>query len=373
VEPVTNTGCNNIYFIYFITIAFGWQSIRDLPEGQPEFMLKFSHTEAQMPNQTVLPSLLKPRRLAAGQTIGIAAPASPTNEPEGVRFAIDTVESLGFRVKPAPHLFDRNGYLAGDDADRAADLNELFTDEDVDAIFCVRGGYGSSRLLPMLDYDAIRLNPKVLLGYSDITALLLGIHRKTGLVTFHGPIAAQAYSPYTLAEFKKVLFDPQPPLILGAPPPFERSEGRVEKANRITSLAPGKVQGRLLGGNLSLVAHLVGTPYLPDLSGAILFLEDVGEATYDIDRMLTQLWLAGHLHKVAGLVFGKFTEPRSSGWVQNRLQEDVLAERVRALGIPAVMGLMIGHVEDQATLPLGCLAELDAGGGSLQLLEAPVE
>jgi len=303
----------------------------------------------------------------------VAAPASPPREPEGVRFAIDIVESLGFQVRPAAHLFDRAGYLAGDDATRAADLNDLFADETVDAIFCVRGGYGSSRLLPLLDYDLIRAHPKALLGYSDITALLLGIYQKTGLVTFHGPIAGQTYSPYTLAEFKKVLFDPHPPLALGAPPPFERRAGQVDRTNRITTLVPGRVQGRLLGGNLSLVSHLVGTSYLPDLTGAILFLEDVGEAVYSIDRMLTQLWLSGDLQQVAGIVFGKFTEPRPSEWAQNRLQEEVLAERVQAFGIPAVMGLMIGHVDDQATLPLGCLAELDAGAGTLLLLEEPVK
>lgn len=318
------------------------------------------------------PKLLKPHRLMPGQLIGIAAPASPPNEPEFIRFGIETVELMGFRVKPAAHLFDRSGYLAGDDATRAADLNALFADESVDAIFCVRGGYGSSRLLPLLDYDAIRSNPKVLLGYSDITALLLSIYHKTGLVTFHGPIAGQTFSPYTLAEFKKVLLAPQPPVLIAAPPPFERGEGRVEKENRITRLVPGKVQGRLLGGNLSLVSHLIGTPYMPDLSGAILFLEDVSEAIYSVDRMLTQLWLSGDLQKVAGIAFGKFSELRSSEWLQNRLLEDVLAERARALHIPAVMGLMIGHVGDQTTVPLGCLAELDASTGTLALLEEPV-
>jgi muramoyltetrapeptide carboxypeptidase len=318
-------------------------------------------------------SILKPRRLTRGQTIGITTPASPPNEPEGVRFAIDIVQSLGLQVKPAPHLFDRYGYLAGEDEARAEDLNGLFEDDEVDAIFCVRGGYGSSRLLPLLDYEAIRAHPKILLGYSDITSLLLAITHKTGLVTFHGPIAGQLFSPYTLAELKKVLFSPRPPMSLGAPPAFKTGEGRVDRVNRITSLVPGKVQGRLLGGNLSLVSHLVGTPFMPDLSGSILFMEDVGEAVYAIDRMLTQLWLSGDLHKVAGVVFGKFTEPRPSEWAQNRLQEDVLAERVRALGIPAVMGLMIGHVEDQATIPIGCMAELDAEAGTLTLLEEPVQ
>jgi muramoyltetrapeptide carboxypeptidase len=317
--------------------------------------------------------LIKPPKLKAGQTVGIIAPASPPNEPETLRFAIETIESLGFRVKPAPHLFDRFGYLAGNDVARAADINDLFADDEVNAVFCARGGYGASRLLPLLNYETIQSHPKIILGYSDITALLLAIHQKTGLVTFHGPIAAQTYSEYTLTEFKKVLFSEgngQP--TIGAAPAFERSAGRVEKTNRITCLSPGKARGRLLGGNLSLVAHLIGTPYMPDLTGAILFLEDVSEATYSIDRMLTQLWLAGSLQKVAGIAFGKFSEPPSSEWIQDRLIEDVLAERARVLGIPAVSGLMIGHIDDQTTVPIGCMAELDANTGSLRLLETPV-
>ncbi len=321
---------------------------------------------------TLQPSLLKPARLLPGQTVAIVAPASPTSEPDGVRFAIETVESLGFRVKQAPHLFDRNGYLAGTDAVRAADLNQLFADEDVDAIFCLRGGYGASRLLPLLDYDLIRANPKILLGYSDITALLMAIYQAAGLVTFHGPIASQTYTAYTLAEFRKVLSHPGAPMPLGAPPPFGRGEGRVEKANRLQTLVPGKARGRLLGGNLSLLAHLTGTPYMPDLTGAILFMEDVSEGVYSIDRMLTQLWLSGNLQKVAGIVFGKFTEPPASTWPQNRLLEDVLAERVLALNLPTLSGLMIGHIDDQTVVPLGCLAELDADAGTLTLLEDAV-
>ena len=317
-------------------------------------------------------ALIKPARLVPGQTIGIAAPASPSRDPEGVRFAIETIESLGFHTRPARHLFDRNGYLAGEDAQRADDLNSLFADQSVDAIFCVRGGYGASRLLPLLDYDLIRANPKVLMGYSDITSLLLAIQARSGLVTFHGPIAQQTYTAYTLSELKKVLFNPHPSITLGAPPPFERGEGHVEKENRITQLSPGVARGRLLGGNLSLVAHLTGTPYMPDLSGAILFLEDVSEAVYSIDRMLTQLWLSGSLEKVAGIAYGKFTEHRASEWEQNRVEEDVLAERARACGIPAIRGLMIGHVPDQSVIPLGCLAELDANSGTLTLLEEPV-
>src|SRR5216683_262377 len=269
--------------------------------------------------------LIKPRRLAPGQTIGLVAPSSAPNEPERIRFAAETIESLGFRVRPGAHLRDRDGYLAGTDATRAHDLNAMFADDAVDAIWCVRGGYGASRLLPALDYELIRRKPKALIGYSDITALHMAIQR------------------------------------------------HVDWDHRVVTLVPGKARGRLLGGNLSLMSHLIGTPYLPDLRGSIVFLEDVEEAYYRVDRMLTQLWLAGALDGVAGMVFGKFTDcDPSPFFLQNRPLEEILAERFRALGIPTVSGVMIGHIDDQATLPVGCLAELDADAGTLTLLEPGV-
>lgn len=303
----------------------------------------------------------------------MVAPSAAPNEPERIRFAIDTVESLGFKVKPGAHLFEREGYLAGADAARAADLNAMFADDGVDAIWCVRGGYGASRILPALDYAGMQRHPKPLIGYSDITALHMAIHRHAGLVTFHGPVAFRAFTPYTLGELRRVLWTGETPTRLGGPPPFERAEGRVDWDNRVTTLVPGKARGRLLGGNLCLMSHLCGTPYFPDLRGAILFLEDVEEAYYRIDRMLTQLWLSGALAGVAGIVFGKFTScDPSPFFLQNRPLEDILAERCRALGIPAVSGVMIGHVEDQTTLPIGCLAELDADAATLTLLEPGV-
>jgi muramoyltetrapeptide carboxypeptidase len=318
--------------------------------------------------------LLRPRRLQAGQTVGLVAPSSAPNDPEHIRFAIETLESLGFRVRPGAHLFARDGYLAGVDAARAADLNAMFADDDVDAVWCVRGGYGASRILPMLDYDRIRRTPKALVGYSDITALHMALHTQAGLVSFHGPVAWRPLTPYTLGELKRVLCEATVPVRVGAPPPFERREGRLDLTNRVTTLVPGVARGRLVGGNLCLMAHLTGTPYAPDLRGALLFLEDIDEPYYRIDRFLTQLWLSGSLDGVAGVAFGKFTrcEP-SASFVQNRVLEDILAERCRALGVPAVSGLMIGHVEDQTTLPIGCLAELDAGAGTLTLLESGVE
>jgi muramoyltetrapeptide carboxypeptidase len=303
----------------------------------------------------------------------MVAPSAAPNDPERIRFAIDTVESLGFKVKPGAHLFDRDGYLAGSDAARADDLNAMFADDGVDAIWCVRGGYGASRILPALDYALMQRKPKALIGYSDITALHMAIHRHAGLVTFHGPVAFRAFTPYSLGEIKRVLWTPQTPVCLGGPPPFPRAEGWLDAENRVATLVPGRARGRLLGGNLCLMSHLCGTPYFPDLRGAILFLEDVEEAYYRIDRMLTQLWLSGALAGVAGIAFGKFTNCNPSQFfLQNRPLEDILAERCRALGVPTISGIMVGHIEDQTTLPVGCLAELDADAGTLTLLEPGV-
>ena len=317
--------------------------------------------------------LMKPPRLIEGQTIGFVAPSSAFDDPEDIRAAVEAVESLGFRVKLGQYVFRRNGYLAGTDGERAADLNAMFADPAVDAIFALRGGYGSSRLLPYLDYAQIQKQPKILLGYSDITALLLAIHGQTGLVTFHGPVGNQRFTPYTLAELTKVLCQPTEPMLVGAPPPFQAQPGIVERVNRVTTIVRGKVQGALIGGNLTLLTHLVGTPYAPDLRGKILFLEDVGETVYRIDRMLTQLWLSGELAQVAGIVFGKFTDCKPTYSSGSSLPlSDVLEERCRTLDIPSVRGLMIGHVDDQTTLPIGCQVELDAAAGTLTLLELPL-
>lgn len=311
-----------------------------------------------------------PRRLERGMTVGLVTPASNVWENEDIRFAIDVVKSLGFRVKEGEHLYRRNQYLAGPDAARAQDINAMFADDSVDAVFCLRGGYGTPRILPMLDYDTIRENPKVLLGYSDITALLNAIVQRSGVVTFHGPIAAQNFTDYTLAEFQKVLVEGQSPVPLGAPPPFETRPGQVERENRITRFRGGSARGRLIGGNLTLICSLLGTPFEPDFRDKLLFLEDVGEAPYRVDRMLTQLWLAGKLDEVSGIAFGKFTEADVDG--NSFSIEHVLRERCAGLEVPVVRGLMIGHVEDQTVIPVGGMAELDGDAGSLKLLEPVV-
>lgn len=314
-------------------------------------------------------SVVKPPRLVPGMTVAAVAPASNAAEDEDLQAALDLIRSLGFEALPAPHLFERRQYLAGTDDQRAADLNACFADPDVDAIFCVRGGYGSARLLPQLNYDAIAAHPKVLLGYSDITALLNAIHLRTGLVTFHGPMPGRNFSPYTYEQYRTVLVDGAAQGV-AAPPPFDARPGAVERRNRLTRIVPGQAEGPLIGGNLTLLVHLLGTPFEPIFDGAILFLEDVDEPPYSIDRMLTHLWLSGRLERLAGIAFGKFTEADHDG--NTFSVEQVLRERCEPLGLPTLRGLMIGHVEDQSVIPVGVRARLDVDAGTLTLLEPAV-
>lgn len=303
-------------------------------------------------------------------TIGLVTPASNVPENEELHAAMDLVESLGFSAKPSANLFSRTQYLAGTDEQRATDLNAMFADDDVDAIFCVRGGYGSGRLLRYLNYDAIRANPKVLMGYSDITALLNSINLHTGLMTFHGPIAGTNFSEYTLDQFQRVLVSPSSETLIGEPPPFESSPGVVERTNRLTPIVPGQAEGRLIGGNLSLMVTLMGTPYEPVFDDAILFLEDVSEPPYAVDRMLTHLWLTGKLERLAGVALGKFTD---DDYDSNTFSmEEVLRDRFEPLGIPTLRGLMIGHIDDQTVVPVGARARLDVEAGTLRLLESAV-
>lgn len=314
--------------------------------------------------------ILKPRRLAPGDTIGLVAPASSSLEDEGIRFSIDLIRSLGFEVKKGAHIFDRQQYLAGEDRARADDVNNMFADDAVDAIFCLRGGYGTPRILPYLDYDLIRAKPKVLLGMSDITGVLTAIHTKTGVVGFHGPNASSSFSDYSLSEFKKVLMQPTPTTLIGAAPPFEAGEGKIDSTNRLTYITGGIAKGRLIGGNLTLISVLMGTEFEPDFRDRIVFLEDVHEAPYRIDRMLTQLRLAGKLQEAAGIVFGKFTDSDTEG--NTFSLEEVLRDRTADLGIPVVRGFMIGHVSEQTVVPIGIEAELNGDAGTLRLLEPAV-
>lgn len=317
------------------------------------------------------PATRKSPRLRAGDTVGLIEPASASDEPFQITLVEEAMVAMGLKPKRAPHLMDRYGYLAGQDKDRAADINAMFADKGVKAIFAVRGGWGSARLLPYLDWDIIRANPKMVVGYSDITALHMAIAAKGGFTTMHAPTASSAWGKASVDSFKAVAFD-------GATPLYENPAGTedrlAQRRFRTQSIKGGKAKGKLLGGNLTVLSALVGTPYLPNFDGAILFLEDVDEAEYRIDRMLTQLGLAGILKNLAGVVFGQCTSctGSSAGVYGGFTITDVLNQHFGRLGIPAYQGAWFGHITDQFTLPVGGMAEIDGDAGTLRLLEPAV-
>ena len=317
---------------------------------------------------TPRPKTIKPKRLAEGDTVGLVLPASAVFENDDISLAREQLEAIGLKVVVGPHAYDRHGYFAGRDRDRADDLNRMFADDDIDGIVCYTGGWGSPRVLPYLDYNLITRKPKVLIGFSDITALLNVIYQRTGLVTFHGPVASTSWNPYTLDNFRKVVMTPEPAGVL--PTPEKKPTELVDRTNRILRLSPGKASGRLAGGNLTLVAALMGTPYEVDTDGAVLFLEDVREDVYRVDRMLTQLALGGKFDRMAAMAFGRCSECGTRGSAFSL--EDILRDRFASLGKPAISGLSFGHIELKMTIPVGVMGTLDAEAGTLSVDEAAV-
>ena len=311
----------------------------------------------------------RPKRLRPGDTIGLVAPASVTYESLHLQIALEALEAMGLKAKVGSHVMDRFGYLAGEDEDRASDINAAFADPEIDAVFALRGGWGASRLLPFLDFDLIAKNPKIFLGYSDITSLLNAIYAKAGVVTFHGPNVMSRWNEFTYEGMREVLFDARSAAYSN---PEVIDDDLVARKHRIQTINAGKATGHLIGGNLTLMSALVGTPYFPDARGAILFLEDVGEAIYRVDRMMTQLKLSGVLGQVSGIVFGHFTGVKPNPGLGNFALMDVLRQHCEPLGVPCYFGAMIGHVEQQSTVPVGAIAEMDAGAGVLRLQESAV-
>ena len=312
---------------------------------------------------------LKPPRLKAGDTVGLINPAGATFHGNDVTIAAETLTALGLKMKTGKHLLDRYGYLAGTDDARANDVNTMFADPEVAAIFTFRGGWGCNRILDLLDYNLIRRNPKILMGYSDITSLLLALNAKTGLVTFHGPVGVSTWNQYSTQIVKKLLFEAE---AFSMENPVETGDSLVQVKDRILTINPGKANGKLLGGNLSVLTAMVGTDYLPDFRGNILFLEEVGEDIYRVDRMLTQLKLAGILKQISGFVFGRCSDCGPGKGYGSLTLEDVFDDHIKPLGIPAWYGSMIGHIEKKFTVPLGIEAEINAVKGSISLLEPAV-
>jgi muramoyltetrapeptide carboxypeptidase len=315
--------------------------------------------------------LIRPARLVPGATIGLAAPASAPADLRAIARGVAVLEDLGYRIQFAPHARQRLGYLAGPDRERAGDLMRLFTDKRVDAIMCLRGGYGTARLLPRLDYRTIRAHPKIFVGYSDITSLHCAFLTRAGLVSFHGPMLCSDLALPQLPDFTVQSFLRN---LASAAPPGNIAAGY--RGGTVRVLRRGRARGPLIGGNLALLCTTIGTPWQPPFRNAILFLEDLNEAPYRWDRMLTYLLNCGLLQQVAAVAIGinaHCEDPQAGRTTEYRQTlEDVLHERLRPLGVPVVTGLPFGHVPHNATLPIGVPAELDGHIGELHLLEAGV-
>lgn len=320
----------------------------------------------------------KPAALRAGDTIALLAPAGAVDKKK-VLEAARNLEKRGYRVRVFPGVYGQKGYLAGQDTDRARDLNSAFADPEVRMILALRGGYGSPRVLPLLDFEMIRKNPKIFVGYSDITALLIAIGQRAHLVTFHGPMAMGDFSgKYGLAPFAARHFWS----LLEIPP----GDGRVDAAlfrewggnppkkhGKLRVVAPGLAEGTLTGGNLSTIVALMGTPYEIDTRDKILLLEDVNEEPFRIDRMLCQLEMSGKLRECRGVLLGGFTRCVAKNNRPSLKVEQVLDDYLGGLGVPVIANYPAGHLTQQVTLPLGSLVRLDTDLRTVALLEMPVD
>lgn len=306
------------------------------------------------------PSLILPNSIGWNSTIGLVAPASPIYDSSEFDKMIATLKSLGFNLKLGKHVKDKRGYLAGTDIDRATDLMDMFRDSKIEAIICIRGGWGCNRILDLLDYELIKNNPKPLIGFSDITSLHNAILTKSGLVTFHGPVGKSDWNTFSKSSFEDVL--------------IKGNKARYvlpNYQNDAYTIRSGIAQGTIKGGNLSVLVAMIGSDYLPDFKDSILFLEDVGEDVYSIDRMLTQLKLSGILNQISGFIFGKCTA--CSAGSNSLTLNQVFKDHIEPLEIPAFYGAMISHEDRNITIPVGLNAKMDAGNFQFEILSRAVK
>lgn len=317
-------------------------------------------------------SLVRPRALRAGDTVGLITPATYVSDPENLARAERTLRFFGLRGRMGKNAGRRMGDYQRSIEERLDDLHAMFRDREVSAVFCIRGGYGSMHILDRIDYDLIRRNPKIFLGYSDITAMHLAIQKRSQLVTFHGPMMLAAFTDYTVQHFRRALFEAKPLGVLTNP----LDQNQLRPNHPLRAVRAGRATGELTGGNLTLVCATLGTPYEIETKGKILFLEDVDEEPHRIDRMLTQLRLAGKLDEAAGVIFGECSNCGPSAYMPSSVTPysvgEILDNILGSLKVPVLSGLTIGHTGDQLTLPLGVQATLDAERGTLEIKEAAV-
>lgn len=288
-----------------------------------------------------------------GARIALVAPAGTLTGPEDVERGEENVRSLGWEPHTGSNVLKRHRYFAGTDAERLRDLNDAIHDDEIDAIWCLRGGYGAMRILPDVDFAALARRPKPIIGFSDLTSLLSAVGGRARIVCFHGPTARVRLTDFSRASLVAAVVDGTDPC--GAAP-----NARV--------LRGGTAEGRLVGGNLALVAALVGTEFALDLEDAILFLEDIGERTYRVDRMLRQIYLSGALKRCRGIVFGECTDCHESSASGSRELDEILTEIAGLAEVPCIAGAPMGHIDDQWTLPVGAQARFDADARTLNVL-----
>jgi len=312
----------------------------------------------------------KPPALKRGDLVGLFNPSGFADDALIERATLN-LETLGFRVMQATHLRASRGNTAGTIGQRLTDVHALFAHREVRALWAARGGSGTAQILPFIDYGLVARNPKVVLGYSDITSLLLALYAKTGLITFHGPVASSGFTPFTVAHLEATLIEGRAMHVMATAD--EHTRRALEEPNFVPRvLHSGIAEGRLLGGNLSVLTSLVGTPYLPDARTALLFLEEISEAPYRIDRMLTQLAQHGLLDRVRAAMLGVFVKCEPAPGEESLLLLQALADQFAARPIPSTYGLSFGHVASQWVLPIGIRARFDADARTLTLLESAV-
>lgn len=300
--------------------------------------------------------VIHPPVISRGDAVGVITPSSALVDDEGYSIADNNFKLLGLRLQWGQHVGEKYGYLAGKDEDRLADLHAMFSNPEIKAIVCLRGGSGATRLLDKLDYGLIARNPKIFLGYSDITAFHQAIQTQTGLITFHGAVANSRWTPMVVNQFEQLFFNGKPPVY-------------TTEQNRIRTLTPGTAEGKLLGGNLTVLTGMAGSKYYTDFDNSILFLEDIGEEPYRIDRMFSQLALSGVLRKIKGFVFGRCSDCEAKSPRNSLTLEQILDDYIKPLGIPAYQGALIGHMDEQFILPVGAKVHMDANRGTITVLE----
>lgn len=311
-------------------------------------------------------SKIKPNRLKVGDTVGLVAPGSYISKKQ-LNEAIQNIEKLGFKVKYNQSILAKKGYLAGSDSVRAHQINTMFADRSVNAIMAVRGGYGCARILPLLDYELIKHNPKILIGYSDITSLLYGVYSKTKMVCYHGPVGTSTFNKFSVHNMLSIISDNSKNFVMKNLPADDK---------QIYVIKNGVSEGELVGGNLSIVVSMIGTEYDIDTKDKIIFLEDIGEEPYRIDRMLTQMIESGKFDECAGVALGVFRNceiDKNSPEFENSLTlREVITDRLGKLNVPVIYGLSFGHIINKFTLPFGINAKLDTYNKKIIIMENSV-